>query len=113
MEKKPCGLPPKFPVNSGLRTKEDESITVPDAAAYKCRQDGKVTDLGQTIELKCVIKPGEENATFIYPDGWGTQASKCRLPEKCRPPFEAPLETGLTLIVQNESYYEFDFASYE
>ena len=51
MEKKPCGLPPKFPVNSALRAK-DVIIEVPDSAVFKCREIGKVTDLGKSIDIQ-------------------------------------------------------------
>ena len=51
MEKKPCGLPPKFPVNSALRAKND-IIEVPDSAVFKCREIGKVTDLGKSIDIQ-------------------------------------------------------------
>ena len=63
--------------------------------------------------MQCMIQRGEENATFIYHDKWGTQASKCRDPVKCKRPFDAPLETGLQLVMQNESYFEFGMAKYE
>ena len=71
-----------------------------------------MTNIGLSIELKCIIRPGEENATFEYPSVWGTQGGKCREPVKCREPFEAPLETGLELVVQEESYLEFGYAEY-
>ena len=51
MKKVPCGLPPKFPVNSALRAKND-IIEVPDSAVFKCREDGKVTDLGKSIDIQ-------------------------------------------------------------
>ena len=51
MEKKSCGPPPKFPVNSALRAK-DSIIEVPDSAVFKCKENGKVTDLGKTIEIQ-------------------------------------------------------------
>ena len=60
-----------------------------------------------------MIQRGESNASFIYPDEWGTEASKCRDPIKCKPPFDAPLETGLKLVPQNEPYFEFGHAKYK
>lgn len=61
-----------------------------------------------------MIQRGETNASFVYPDEWGTEASKCRMPKKCKPPFDAPLETGLKLVSQNEEpYFEFGHAKYK
>ena len=54
MKKVPCGLPPKFPVNSALRAKND-IIEVPDSAVFKCREDGKVTDLGKSIDIQVSV----------------------------------------------------------
>lgn len=91
----------------------DDNVTVPDSAIFKCREDGKVTDLGENIDIQCMIQPGQNEAEFVYPDGWGTEASKCRLPQRCKQPFEAPLQTGLSLVMQEEAYYEFGYAKYQ
>ena len=113
IERKPCGPPPLWPVNSALRAEnETDEIRVPDSAIFNCRDEGQVTNIGPTVELKCIIRPGEENATFEYPSVWGTQGGKCRAPVKCREPFEAPLETGLELVEQEEPYLEFGYAEY-
>lgn len=112
MEKQSCGYPPKFPVNSALRT-PNVSIEVPDSAVFQCRDSDMVTDLGPSISVQCMIQPGYSNASFVYPEGWGTESSKCRKPIKCKAPFEAPLTSGLQLEVRNTSYYEFEYATYK
>ncbi len=113
MEKKACGLPPRHPVNSGLRVLQNVSVQVPDVAVFKCREEGKVTDLGDSIEIQCMIQPGETDAYFVYPPEWGTQGSKCREPVRCKKPFEAPLQSGLKLELKESSYFEFEHAKYK
>ena len=112
MAKQSCGKVPKFPVNSALRTTSTE-VEVPDSAIFKCREDGKITDLGREIHIQCMIEPGTTNASFIYPEGWGAENSKCRDPIVCMSPFDAPLETGLQLHLKNGSYYEYEHAIFK
>ena len=71
MKKVPCGLPPKFPVNSALRAKND-IIEVPDSAVFKCREDGKVTDLGKSIDIQVPAILITFSCTFY--------ATECTLP---------------------------------
>ncbi len=115
LEKKPCGVPPEYPVNSALRPyNATTEYWVPELATYYCRDEGHVTDLGPEVSLKCIIKPGEENATFEYPDEWGGPKTKCRAPVRCGFPPIPTLESGLEVIplAEGEYYEEYDKASY-
>ena len=58
------------------------------------------------------MKPGETSASFNYPQFWGGHETKCREPLECHDLFDAPLLTGLEVVPQNDSYYEFSYARY-
>ena len=75
MKKVPCGLPPKFPVNSALRAKND-IIEVPDSAVFKCREDGKVTDLGKTIDIQVQAILPTFSSTFYVTKGFFAKFKK-------------------------------------
>ena len=89
-----------------------------DSAIYTCKNASLVTDLGPQVEIPCIFKPGDSEPSFVYPSDekganlWGTKATKCREPVICKPPFDAPLETGLSLVQQQDPYLEFQNAKF-
>ena len=113
-EKKPCGPSPEWPVNSALRPIYNDSrdILVADSAIYTCKNASLVTDLGPQVEIPCIFKPGDSEPSFDYPIEWGGKGTKCREPVICKPPFDAPLETGLSLVQQQDPYLEFQTAKF-
>ena len=112
-EKTPCGPSPDWPVNSALRPllNDSEQILVADSAKYKCKNSSLVTNLGPVVEIPCVFKPEDDGPSFDWPPEWGTKGTKCREPVLCKPVYDPPLDTGLSLL-HEYPYYEFEKAKF-
>ena len=84
---------------------------VADSAKYKCKNSSLVTNLGPVVEIPCVFKPENDGPSFDWPPEWGTKGTKCREPVLCKPVYDPPLDTGLSLL-HEYPYYEFEKAKF-